>query len=60
MKILTGATVIIAMPNVFYGMYGMNVELPFQKEWWSYFVIVGFTIVLTLTVLLLGRKNRIF
>lgn len=60
MKILTGATVIIALPNVVYGMYGMNVGLPFQKEWWSYFVIMGFTVFLTICVFLLGRKGKIF
>lgn len=60
MKILTAATVLIALPNVLYGMYGMNVELPFQKDWWAYFAIVGTTIFLTLTVFLLGRKSKIF
>ena len=60
MKILTAATVIIALPNVVYGMYGMNVHLPFQDDWWTYFAILGVTILLTITVFLLGRKGRIF
>lgn len=60
MKILTAATVIIALPNVVYGMYGMNVHLPFQNDWWTYFAILGVTILLTITVFLLGRKGRIF
>jgi magnesium transporter len=50
MKILTVLTVLIALPNVFYGMYGMNVALPFQKEPWAYAGVVGFTVLLTLIV----------
>ncbi len=60
MKILTVATVIIALPNVFYGMYGMNVDLPFQHSPGIYFVIVGITILLSISIFLLGRKKRIF
>lgn len=60
MKILTAATVMITLPNVLYGMYGMNVTLPFQKEPWAYFAIVGFTILVTIVVYLLGRARRIF
>ncbi len=60
MKILTAATVLITLPNVLYGMYGMNIPLPFQQEPWAYGAIFTFTIILSLTVFLLGRKSRIF
>lgn len=60
MKILTAATVIIALPNVFYGMYGMNVDLPFQHEPWAYFMVVGTTIVLVIAIYLLGKSKKIF
>ncbi len=60
MKILTAATVIIALPNVFYGMFGMNVTLPFQHEPWAYFAVVGSTIVLMAVIFLAGRAKRIF
>ncbi len=60
MKILTAATVIIALPNVFFGMYGMNVALPFQHEWWAYFAIVGLTILVVLIVFIIARKKRFF
>lgn len=60
MKILTAATVLITLPNVMYGMYGMNIPLPFQDEPWAYGAIFAFTILVSLTVFLLGRKSRIF
>jgi magnesium transporter len=43
-KLLTAATVLLAIPNVFFGMFGMNVGLPFQDAPWAYELIVSFTI----------------
>lgn len=60
MKTLTVLTVLIALPNVFYGMYGMNVNLPYQNEPWAYAAIVGFTVVLISIVYLVARRFRIF
>ena len=59
-KVLTIVTVMIAIPNLFYSMYGMNVPLPFQKEPWSYWLLLIFTIVLVLLAALIARRKRIF
>jgi magnesium transporter len=60
MKILTGATVIIALPNVFFGMYGMNVTLPMQDNPWAYFMVVGATLFVTIGIFLIARAKKIF
>ena len=60
MKILTAATVIIALPNVFFGMYGMNVHLPFAHEPWAYFFVVGVTVAAIFFIIWLARAKRIF
>lgn len=60
MKILTAATVLITLPNVFYGMYGMNIQLPFQNRWYAYPVIVGFTVLVIGFMWIFGRKKRLF
>jgi len=60
MKMLTAITILLAIPNVFYGMYGMNIGLPFQHEPWAYPVIVGFTLLLILLIYLLARRLRLF
>jgi len=60
MKILTAATVMIALPNLFYSMYGMNTPLPFQHEPWFYWVLNGFILVLVLFVVLIARRKRVF
>lgn len=58
MKTLTVLTVLIALPNVFYGMYGMNIILPFQHEPWAYIAVIGFTAVLIIIVYLIAKRFR--
>lgn len=59
-KKLTAFTVIITLPNVFFGMYGMNVLLPFQDTPWAYGAIVASTAVLILLVYVLAKRFRLF
>lgn len=59
-KILTIVTVMIAIPNLFYSMYGMNVPLPFQHEPWAYWLLLFFTIGLVLLAAIIARRKRIF
>ena len=60
MKILTSMTILLAIPNVFYGMYGMNIALPFQEHIWAYPLITGFTLLLILLVFVIARRYRLF
>jgi magnesium transporter len=59
MKILTVATVAIALPNLFYGMYGMNVPLPLQHEPWAYWVMLAFTIIVPSTGLWIAHRRNV-
>lgn len=60
MKILTIATLGIAIPNMFFGLYSMNVDIPLQREPWIFWVVIGFTVVVTTMVFVVGRRKRIF
>lgn len=60
MKTLTVFTVLITLPNVFFGMYGMNVVLPFAHQPWSYAVVVGSAALLTVVVYIVAKRLRIF
>jgi len=60
MKALTVLMALIALPGVFYGMYGMNVDLPYQHEPWAYAAITGLSIVVTLVVFLIAKKRGHF
>ncbi|MFZ1812364.1 MAG: magnesium transporter CorA family protein [Candidatus Saccharimonadales bacterium] len=60
MKVLTIATMLIALPNMFFGMYGMNIALPFQQEVWAYVFVIGLTLVATIAAVALARSRKIF
>lgn len=60
MKTLTVLTLLVALPNVFYGMYGMNIALPFAEEPWAYGAILVFTLVVIAVVFIIARKKNIF
>ncbi len=57
--LLTLATILVALPNVFFGMYGMNVKLPYQHADWAFPAIVAFNLVLIVIIVTVARKKRI-
>ncbi|HEU4830947.1 MAG TPA: magnesium transporter CorA family protein [Candidatus Saccharimonadales bacterium] len=60
MKTLTVLTVLITLPNVLYGMYGMNIALPFADEPWAYAAIFGVTIFVIMAAYVLVRRLKVF
>jgi magnesium transporter len=60
MKTLTALTLLIALPNVFYGMYGMNIGLPYQEHPLAYPIIIISSLVVVFLVFIMGRKRGIF
>jgi len=59
MKLLTAATVIVALPNVFFGMFGMNVQLPFGDALWAYWGVLGVTLLTIIIVISFMRYKRL-
>ena len=46
MKVLTSLTILLTLPNIIFGFYGMNVaNLPLDHFWWFPLVIAGVAIV---------------
>jgi magnesium transporter len=60
MKTLTALTLLIALPNVFFGMYGMNIALPYQEQQVAYPVVVGSSLIVVVLAFFIGRKRGIF
>jgi len=60
MKILTVITVLITLPNVVFGMYGMNVVLPFAKQPEAFLMIVVASIVLIGLVFAAAKRLKFF
>jgi len=58
-KTLTVLTILITLPNVIFGMYGMNVALPYMEQSWVYPVIIVFTVLLVALVYVLVRRKKL-
>ena len=58
MKKLTLLTLLIALPNVFFGMFGMNVKLPFASEPCAYGAIVGFSLAVVIIAAWIAKKTK--
>ena len=58
MKFLTGFTIILMIPNIISGVYGMNIATPFQGSPHAFGIVSGITIGgCLLAWLLLARKR---
>lgn len=57
--VLTVATILVALPNVFFGMYGMNISLPEQHAPWAFPAIIGINLVLITSIIIYARKKKI-
>jgi magnesium transporter len=57
--LLTLATILVALPNVFFGMYGMNIKLPFETADWAFPAIVILNIIIITFIVTFARKKRI-
>lgn len=58
MKFLTSITIVMALPTMVASFYGMNVPLPFQNSSFSFALVLGISVLLSVIgVVLLRRKN---
>jgi len=57
--ILTVFTIFIELPTVISGIYGMNVLLPFQKNPWIFYYLIGIIGVIWLSFVILLRRKKI-
>lgn len=60
MKMLTVITVLITLPNVIFGMYGMNVLLPFEDDPWAFGTIVLCSALLIGAVFAIAKRLKLF
>lgn len=60
MKFLTSITIIIAIPTLISGYWGMNVTVPLQENPWGFAMVVAFSILLGfIGMFWLKRKNML-
>ncbi|MDD4511147.1 MAG: magnesium transporter CorA family protein, partial [Oscillospiraceae bacterium] len=55
MKILTSLTILITIPNIVFGFYGMNVTgLPFS-EWWWFPMLISLGLIAVVAIILKSK-----
>ncbi|HLC57218.1 MAG TPA: magnesium transporter CorA family protein [Candidatus Nanoarchaeia archaeon] len=59
-KFLTSLTVILALPTLIASVYGMNIDLPFDKSPFAFAIVMGITFVITITCVFLLWKRKFF
>ncbi len=58
MKVLTSLTIIVSLPLIVIGLYGMNVTLPLQEHPSAFlFILAASAIITTITTFIFLRKN---
>ena len=58
MKVLSSITILLAIPNIIFGFYGMNVTgLPMDHFWWFPMLVTAAVIVLAAIIL---KKKDLF
>ena len=58
MKLLTAITIILMIPNIVTGFYGMNVKLPFQGHPLAYIMVVTSSLLLATVLVLFFMKKK--
>jgi len=58
-KILTIATVMISLPNIFFSMYGMNIALPFAELEWAFFGLLSVVALVLIFAYVILRHKRV-
>lgn len=60
MKILTSITIILMIPTLIASIYGMNIDLPFQKSSYAFFIVIGISFTLSVLSAVIFIRNRWF
>ena len=61
MKILTSVTIVLAIPTLISGLYGMNVNgdgMPFANSFWGFAIVCGITLLICILSLWVLRKKK--
>lgn len=57
-KRLTAITIIFTVPTIIASIYGMNVQLPIEKEPWAFYIILFFVVFSSLILLYIFARKR--
>lgn len=60
MKFLAAITIILTIPTIVASLWGMNVGVPFEGKIWGFWVIIGVIVAITVPVLIIMIKKKMF
>mgnify|MGYP003514547065 CR=1 FL=1 len=60
MKFLAAMTIVMAIPTMISGFFGMNVPVPFAQLSWAFYLICGGTAIICAIVVLILYKKKMF
>jgi magnesium transporter len=60
MRFLTVVTIVLMIPNLIFGFYGMNVHTPFMHMPWAWWFSIIFSFFLVILVVLFLFKRKVF
>lgn len=60
MKFLTSITIILALPTLIASIYGMNVHLPFQDSTYAFAMVMGFSVLMSVLLVLVFIRKKYF
>lgn len=60
MKLLASVTIVMAIPNMVSGMFGMNVNVPFANTAYGFWIILGIVVTVCLSAILVLNKKDMF
>jgi magnesium transporter len=58
MKVLTIVTIIMQIPTILTGFYGMNVGLPFQNDIFAYVYVITWSLIAAIVVIFWFKKKK--
>ena len=58
MKVLTTITIILSVPTIIGGFWGMNVEVPFANNPFAFYIIAIFSILITVIMYFIFKKRN--
>ncbi|HEX7902142.1 MAG TPA: magnesium/cobalt transporter CorA [Planctomycetota bacterium] len=58
-KVLTVFSIILMSTSLLAGIYGMNVDLPFQKHPWAFWIVVGVMATISGALMWMFRRRRL-
>lgn len=60
MKFLAAITIILTIPTIIASIWGMNVGVPFAGTIWGFWAVIGIIVAVTVPVLIIMIKKRMF